>query len=124
MAELEVEKQKQIELMEEYNRRMDLEDEKRAKEKADRHERIQKIMNRMGDVVKKSDAAEREFDRKILRDQLQKDKQAAEAERKVMELSRQRNRQIKVSLDAQIEEQRKVREMELKDRQEYIQQVI
>lgn len=70
MAELEVEKQKQIELMEEYNRRMDLEDEKRAKEKADRHERIQKIMNRMGDVVKKSDAAEREFDRKILRDQL------------------------------------------------------
>lgn len=38
---------------------LDAQDKKRAEQIQARNERIQKIMNSMGDVMKKSDAAER-----------------------------------------------------------------
>ena len=59
---------------------MDIEDAKRAAEWKRREDKMRNCMDRMGEVYKKSDAAEKEFDMKILRDQLKKDKEAEERE--------------------------------------------
>ena len=45
-------------------------------------------MNRMGDVLKKSDAAERAQDKRILDQQLQKDKEAEMADKRKKDRAR------------------------------------
>ena len=52
-------------------------------------------MNRMGDVQKKTDHAEREHDRRILADQLKKDAEATQNEKRKRDASRQRNVDVK-----------------------------
>ena len=52
---------------------------------AAREKRIQDTMNRMGEVMKKSDEAERRQDMIILNGILQKDKEAEEKEKKKKE---------------------------------------
>ena len=78
---------------------MDAQDKKRADEKAAREQRIQNIMNKMGEVLKKSDAAEKAEDVRILNQQLEKDKQAAKREQEQANHARQLNIQIKKELD-------------------------
>lgn len=46
---------------------LEAQERKRAEEKAAREARIAAIMDRMGDVVKKSDDAERAFDKMIIK---------------------------------------------------------
>ena len=74
---------------------LDKQEKQRADQCAAREERIQKIMNRMGEVYKKTDDAEKAQDRKTLKEQLEKDKAAAAEEKKKRETSRQLNIDIK-----------------------------
>lgn len=55
-------------MLAEAEKQMDLNDAKRAAEWQAREKKIRDCMDRMGDVFKKSDAAEKEFDMRILRD--------------------------------------------------------
>ena len=66
----EAEKMEQIKLMEDYNRILDQQEKQRAEEFERRDKRIRDAMNRMGDVKKKSDKAEKEFELKILKESL------------------------------------------------------
>ena len=74
---------------------LDKQDKKRAEDVAAREERMQKIMNSMGEVHKKTDHAERAQDRKTLKEQLAKDKKAEDADKQKRERSRQQNIDIK-----------------------------
>jgi hypothetical protein len=56
-------------------------------------------MDRMGDVVKKNQNAEKEFEARLLRDQLKKDAEAAERDRKKKELARKRDIDVLAALD-------------------------
>ena len=58
----------------------------------------------MGDVSKKTDAAERAADKRILEQQLQKDKEAEKADRKKKDRARQQNLKMLEALDKQINE--------------------
>jgi len=78
--------------MEEYNRMLDKQDKMRADEWEKRESKIKKSMARMGDVMKKSDAAEKEFEARIVRDQILKDKEAEAREKKKREEERKRDR--------------------------------
>ena len=49
----------------------------------------------MGDVNKKTDHAEKEHDRRILADQLKKDAEATQVEKRKRDASRQRNVDVK-----------------------------
>ena len=59
-------------------------------------------MNRMGDVVKKTDDAERAFDKLIIQQAIQKDKEAEAAERKSKAAALERNREIRRTLAEQV----------------------
>ncbi len=74
---------------------LDKQDKQRADEWAAREQRIQNIMNRMGDVYKKTDHAEKEQDRKTLQEQLEKNKVFEANEKEKRDLSRKQNIDIK-----------------------------
>jgi DNA-binding protein H-NS len=61
-----MERQRDLQLMEEYDRLQEEAEMKRQSEKEARDRRIQMFMDRMGDVVRKADDGEREMERKIL----------------------------------------------------------
>ena len=63
LMELEKEKLKAQQMMRDMEAAEVAKEEARKAEKAKREERIAKIMNRMGDVIKKSDEAEKAHDR-------------------------------------------------------------
>lgn len=67
--------------MEDYNRILDEQEKKRAEEFEKREQRIKDAMSRMGDVKKKSDKAEKEFELKILKESLKNDQIAEENDR-------------------------------------------
>ena len=63
----EKEKAHAVRLQEEYIKELDRKDKQRADEYAAREARIQQAMSKMADtVIKKGNAAEREFERKLL----------------------------------------------------------
>ena len=55
----EQERQEAVKLQEQYAAQLDLQEKKRAEEWAAREKRVQDSMNRMGEVIKKSDEAEK-----------------------------------------------------------------
>ncbi len=84
---------------------LDIQDKKRADEWAAREARIQNAMGRMADtVLKKSNEAEKELERRAVAYALEKDRKAAEAERSKREAIKQRDITIKATLDHQLQE--------------------
>lgn len=83
---------------------LDRQEKVRAEQINAREEKIKKIMNSMGDVSKKTDAAEREADKRILQQQLQKDKEAEKADKMKKDRARQQNIKMLEALDKQIDE--------------------
>ena len=68
---------------------LDKQEKLRAAQTAAREDKIKKIMNSMGDVSKKTDAAERAQDKRILDQQLQKDREAEKADKQKKDRARQ-----------------------------------
>ena len=83
---------------------LDKQDKLRAEQVAAREEKIKKIMNSMPDVSKKTDAAERAQDKRILEQQLEKDRQANKADKEKKDRARQQNLKMLEALDKQINE--------------------
>lgn len=69
---------------------LDAQDKKRAEVAQARIDKIEKMMNSMGDVLKKSDAAEKAEEVRLLNQQLQKDRAAEKAEKDKKEAARVR----------------------------------
>ena len=91
-------------MMTEYNRMLDEADKKRAEEKAKRDEKIKNLMDRMGDVIRKTDEAEKEQDKRLLAQQLQKDKEAERLEQKKRDDIAKKNQECTKLLGKQIED--------------------
>jgi hypothetical protein len=81
-------------------------------------------MNRMGEVVKKSNLAEQQFEERLLRDQLKKDKDEELKELKKKEMARKRDIDLLKTLDTQMAEKHRLREKEIKENEKYIKMVI
>ena len=74
----------------------------------------------MGDVMKKTDDAEREFANKIMRDSLANEAIAEKAERKAKDLARKRELNLIRELGDQVNRKRQQREKEQEQNNEYI----
>lgn len=81
-------------------------------------------MDSMGDVSKKTDAAEKEMDRRILEQQMQKDKEAEKADKLKKDRARQQNKKMLEALDKQINDKQKAKEIEVNNNQKYIKMII
>lgn len=103
---------------------LDKQEKLRAEQVAAREEKIKKIMNSMPDVSKKTDAAERAQDKRILEQQLEKDRQANKADKEKKDRARQQNLKMLEALDKQINEKQKIKEVEMKNNQKYIKMVM
>ena len=80
---------------------LDAQDKKRADEWAAREKKIQDAMDRMaGTVLKKSNAAEKELEMRVLKAAEARDKRLADEERAKKERIRKRDQDIKMTLDA------------------------
>jgi hypothetical protein len=78
----------------------------------------------MGEVVKKSNLAEQQFEERLLRDQLKKDKDEELKELKKKEMARKRDIDLLKTLDTQMAEKHRLREKEIKENEKYIKMVI
>ena len=75
------------------------EEKKRLKEWEDRDRKIKEKLERMGDVMKKSNAAEKELERRIVRDQLVKDKLAEKEEIRRKNVTKEHLIQVNATLE-------------------------
>ena len=107
--------------MEEYSQRVKDLEIKRAQEMAQREERIQKLMNNMSDnVLRKSNDAEKELERRAVLFQLEKEQfDSMLEEKKKVELKR-KNEEIRQSLFMQVQEKQKQKENELYATDDYM----
>lgn len=79
-------------MIDDYNKTLDVQDKKRADEFAAREARIQNAMGRMADtVLKKSNEAEKELERRVIMHASQADKKAEERALAKKEAIRQRD---------------------------------
>ena len=78
--------------MEEYDRMLENQEKKRAKETAERERKVQEIMNKMGDVLKKDNNEEKKLELKILNEALERDKKAEKDEQLQKEIKLFKNK--------------------------------
>lgn len=101
----EAEKEYAVKLMEENERRAEIEAKKRQNEWNAREEKIQKAMGRMADtVLKKSNAAEKEMEARVVQYAKEKDLREEKKEKDKKNAVRIREEDRKKTLDQQIKE--------------------
>ena len=114
-----------IKMQEDHNKMLDEFDRKRAEEWAAREARIQNAMGRMADtVLKKNNQAEKELEKRVLQYAEELDRKAAEREQNDKRAARQRDIDIKATLDQQLQEKRDKRDREMATNREYVAMVI
>ena len=125
LADQERERQEQIRIAEEHNRRLDEQERKRAEEWAAREARIQNAMGRMADtVLKKSNQAEKELERRVQRYAELAHKKAEDELARKKEAARKRDQEIMKTLEHQLSEKKRQRELEQEANRAYVKQVI
>ena len=98
---------------------------RRAEEVAAREKRIHDAMDRMADtVIKKSNAAEKELERKMLEHALEVDRKADERDAKKKEDARNRDLEIRRVLAKQMAEKRDKETQEKEANKKYVKMVI
>ena len=100
-------------MLEDYNRLLEAQDQKRAEEWKNREERIKEKMSKMADtVVKRQDEANREMDRKTLQYQEQLEKQKAQEEESRKAQASKKMLDVKKHLDIQMMERQQLKQHE------------
>lgn len=103
-----------IKLQELYVQEQDRKDQQRADEWAARENRIQQAMNKMADtVIKKSNEAEKNFEKQLLRQAEERDNRAEKDEKRRKDKARQRDIDIKKILDQQLREKQDLKNKEM-----------
>ncbi len=75
-----------------------------------REQRIAKAMNNMADtVIKKNNAAEKEVEKRAMQYADERDRKAAQDEKRRKDKIKNRDNEIKQTLDKQLEEKRKIK---------------
>lgn len=125
LKEKEADRQLQIKLQEDYIKELDRKDKQRADEWAAREAKIQNAMNKMAEtVLKKSNAAEKELERRVIQYAEEREKKAAADEKSRKQKVKQRDIEVKQTLDKQMEEKRKIKAQEFAKNKEYVAKVI
>ena len=110
LKEKEADKQHQVKLQEDYIKELDRKDKMRADEWNLREQRIAKAMNNMADtVIKKNNAAEKEVEKRAMQYADERDRKAAQDEKRRKDKIKNRDNEIKQTLDKQLEEKRKIK---------------
>lgn len=82
-------------------------------------------MNKMAEtVLKKSNAAEKELERRVIQYAEEREKKAAADEKSRKQKVKQRDIEVKQTLDKQMEEKRKIKAQEFAKNKEYVAKVI
>ena len=116
---------KDVKLQEDFAREEDRKAKKRADEWAAREARIQDAMGRMADtVLKKTNAAEKELEARVMQMAEAKYKAAEDADKKKQEARAKRDAEIKATLDRQMMERREQKEKERAQNKQYVQMVL
>lgn len=121
LQERERERDQENKTIEEYNKMIEKQELKRQGEWKAREEKIATFMNRMADtVVKRSNEAEKELERRVVQYQIEKEqKDAMNEQRKKME-AEQRLRDIKKQLDKQVYEKKTAKVLENQANEQYM----
>ena len=107
------EKEKDNKIMQDYNKFLDEQEKRRADEWAARENRIQGLMSKMADtVVKRSNDAEREEERRVLRYQLEKEEREKNHEERQKEIMRKKYEEIRQKLDQQVQQKKAQKDYE------------
>ena len=89
-----------------------------------REAKIKKKMDAMGDVLKKSDAEERAFEARILKDQLKRDEIMAQKEKEKAEAKRVRDQNLIKELEQQVLVKEAHDKKVIKDNEKFVKMVI
>ena len=118
------EREEQVRLQEEYNRILDKQEQQRKEEVAKREEKIKNLMDRMGEVVKKTDEAEKALDLQILNAALKKGREAEELEKEKARKFVLKNKQLYIGLKEQVDAKQRKREQERRKNEDFVQMVL
>lgn len=125
MQEQDQEKEKAVQMIAENEKRQDEVAKKRQEEWNKREQKIKDAMGRMADtVLKKSNEAEKAMEKRALQYALEKDKREEQAEKKKKQAMRQRDIEVKRTLDQQINERNQIKAEEMEKNKVYIQMVL
>ena len=90
---------KQNQAIEEYNKMLDAQEKKRPEDWANQQQKIKDAMSRMADtILKKSNAAKKQMEKRAVQYANQKDMIEAEREKEQKQAARNRNIEIKKTL--------------------------
>jgi hypothetical protein len=125
MQDLEVEKEKAVQMIAENEKRQDQAAQKRQDEWDKRDQKMKNAMGRMADtVLKKNNEAEKVIEKRALQYALEKDKREENAEKQKKQATRQRDIDIKRTLDQQIQERNQTKVDEMEKNKVFIQMVL
>jgi len=96
------------------------EEKKRHQEWEDRDRKIKEKLERMGDVMKKSNQAEKDLERRLMRDHELKDKLAEEEENRRNKVKREKLIEVKATLDKQVFYKQQAKQEQLYENKKYI----
>ena len=121
----ELEKEYAVKLMADNEKRADIEEKKRLAAWNAREEKIQKAMGRMADtVLKKSNAAEKAMEQRVIQYAKEKDKKEEQREKDKKNKMRLREEERKKTLDQQIKEKNQQKAQQVEQNKKYIQMVL
>lgn len=111
--------------MADNEKRADIEEKKRLAAWNAREEKIQKAMGRMADtVLKKSNAAEKAMEQRVIQYAKEKDKKEEQREKDKKNKMRLREEERKKTLDQQIKEKNQQKAQQVEQNKKYIQMVL
>lgn len=100
-------------------------EKKRADEWAAREARIQDAMGRMAEtVLKKSNAQEKELERRVMQYAEERDRKAAQDEINKKNAARKRELEVRETLSKQLQEKRAQKEKEMENNRHFIKMVL
>jgi len=88
--------------MEDYKQYVEKEEQRRAREFANREKKMKTIMDRMGTVIKRSDEEERARDKILVQQAIKKDQEEVEKDIKLKKAALDKSVELKRSLANQI----------------------
>lgn len=77
-------------------------------------------MSRMPDVAKKNDDAERDFEAKIMREHMKKEREAEDKDKREKNQARQRDINLITELEEQVVQKQRAKQVEMQQNQKYI----
>ena len=110
--------------MEQYDKMLEDQDQKRAAQWALREEKLKKKYDMMGQVYRKHNREEKERDKQMVDDIMNRDREAELLEQKNKQLAIKKRVDLNKYLDAQVSHKNQLKKKEKQDNEKFIKMVI